>query len=57
MLSLKCFDCDGIGNFSSKCPYDKNKGRMKNKILRRKIKIKRETREGTKINSSRKVST
>jgi hypothetical protein len=30
---------------------------MKKKILRRKIKIKKDTREGTKINSSRNVST
>jgi hypothetical protein len=26
MLPLKCFNCDGIGHFSSKCPYAKNKG-------------------------------
>jgi hypothetical protein len=26
MLPLKCFDCDGIGHFSSKFPYSKNKG-------------------------------
>jgi hypothetical protein len=25
MLPLKCFNCDGIGHFSSKCPYAKNK--------------------------------
>jgi hypothetical protein len=30
---------------------------MKNKIIRRKKKLKKETREGTKINSSRKVFT
>jgi hypothetical protein len=27
MLPLKFFNCDGIGNFSSKCPYSKNNGR------------------------------
>jgi hypothetical protein len=26
MLPLKCFNCDGIGHFVSKCPYAKNKG-------------------------------
>jgi hypothetical protein len=26
MIPLKCFNCDGIGNFSNKCPYKKNKG-------------------------------
>jgi hypothetical protein len=26
MLPLKCFNCDGIGNFYSKCPSAKNKG-------------------------------
>jgi hypothetical protein len=27
MILLKCFNCDGIGNFFPKCPYDNNKGR------------------------------
>jgi hypothetical protein len=26
ILPLKCFNCDGIGHFSSKRPYAKNKG-------------------------------
>jgi hypothetical protein len=26
MLPLKCFNCDGIGHFYSKCPYAKNTG-------------------------------
>jgi hypothetical protein len=26
MLPLKCFNCDGIGHFSSKCPYAMKKG-------------------------------
>jgi hypothetical protein len=24
-LTLICFNCDGVGNFSNKCPYKKNK--------------------------------
>jgi hypothetical protein len=38
MLPLKCFNCDGVGHFSNKCPYKKNKGneeddsKTKNKI-------------------------
>jgi hypothetical protein len=57
MLPLKCFNCDGIGHFSSKFLMLRIKVAMKKKILRRKRKIKRETRERTKINSSRKFST
>jgi hypothetical protein len=26
MLPLNCFNCDGIGHFSYKIPYAKNKG-------------------------------
>jgi hypothetical protein len=26
MLPMKCFNCDGVGNFSNKCPYKKKKG-------------------------------
>jgi hypothetical protein len=26
MLPLKCFNCDGVGHFSNKCPYKKKKG-------------------------------
>jgi hypothetical protein len=38
MLPLKCFNCDGVGHFVNKCPYEKNKGneeydsKNKNKI-------------------------
>jgi hypothetical protein len=38
MLPLKCFNCDGVDNFSNKCSYKKNKGneehdsKKKNKI-------------------------
>jgi hypothetical protein len=57
MHQLKYFNCYGIGHFASKCPYAKNKEAMNKKILRRNRKIKKETREETKRNSSRKFST
>jgi hypothetical protein len=53
MLPLKCFNCDGVGNFSNKCPYKKKKV-MKKMTLKRKRKSKRV--EETKRIFLRKVS-
>jgi hypothetical protein len=50
MLPLICFNCGGIGHFSFKCPH-------KNKYSDEEEDYKREIREETKGNSSRKIST
>jgi hypothetical protein len=39
MIPLKCFSCDGIGHFSSKFPYAKNKGSDKEEYPKKKKKI------------------
>jgi hypothetical protein len=57
MLPLKCFNCDGIGHFASKFTIVNNKGSDEEEDPKKKRKIKRETREETKINYSRRVST
>jgi hypothetical protein len=36
MLPLKCFNCDGIGHFSYKCPYAKNKGSDEEEVPKKK---------------------
>jgi hypothetical protein len=55
MIPLKCFNCGGIVHFTSKFPH-KNKDNEE-EVSKMEKNIKRETREETKGNSSRKVST
>jgi hypothetical protein len=54
MLPLKCFNCDGVGNFDNKCPY-KNKEINKEYGSKKKKKIEKGRRD--KKVFSRKVST
>jgi hypothetical protein len=57
MFPLKCFNCDGIGHLLLNVLMVRITVALKKNILRRKRTIKMETREGTKINYSRKVYT
>jgi hypothetical protein len=56
-LPLKCFNCDGIGHFSSKFPYAKNKGSDEEEYPKRNKKNQKGDKRRNKKRIFKKIST